>query len=216
VVAGLATHQVIHPTCATTQFKKTGWQLIQDGIMKIKNIKSVEEFRDEIDRDAKGSRGRFKILSREMFNSRAFASLDGKTIKVVLAILNKLEYQKKGKSKKKGVESSIPLLRNNGEFSLTKNELIARGLSESSATRGRITAWELGFFDVIEPGTIHHAGRYRYSERWKLYPYGAYQPSGQQPPGKNVYPDKGFKKNDSSISSTANDSDFPGYLKMVK
>ena len=118
-----------------------------------------------------------------------------------------------------GVESSIPVLRDNGEFVLTKNELIARGLSESSATRGRISAWEIGFFDVIEPGTIHHVGRYRYSERWKLYPNGDYKPFGQQPPGKNVYPDNGFKKSDSfisSISSSANCSNFPDYIKRVK
>ena len=130
--------------------------------------------------------------------------------------MNKLDYEKKAKSKRKGVKSSIPVLRNNGEFSLTKNELIARGLSDSSATRGRTSAWEIGFFDVIEPGTIHHAGRYRYSERWKLYPAGDYKPVGQQPPGKNVYPDKGFKKNDSSTPSTANDPNFPDYIKMVK
>jgi hypothetical protein len=184
--------------------------------MKIKDVKTVEQFRDEIDRDAKGSRGSFRILSREMFNSRAFAKLDGKTMVVVISILNKLEYQKKGKSKKKGVESSIPVLKNHGEFSLTKNELIARGLSDSSATRGRIKAWEIGFFDVIETGTIHHAGRYKYSERWRLYPDGDYKPVGQQPPGKNVFPDNGFKKTDSSISSTANDSDFPDYIKVVK
>jgi hypothetical protein len=69
---------------------------------------------------------------------------------------------------------------------------------------------------VIEPGTIHHAGRYKYSERWKLYPNGDYKPVGQQPPGKNVYPQHGFKKTDSSISFTANDSIFPDYIKMVK
>ncbi len=184
--------------------------------MKNKDVKSVQQFRDEIDQDAKGARGSFRILTREMFNSKAFAALDGKTMVVVLTILNKLEYQKKGKSKKKGVESSIPVLKNNGEFYLTRNELIARGLSESSASRGRIKAWEIGFFDVIEPGTIHHAGRYKYSERWKLYPTGAYKSVGQQPPGKNVYPENGFKKNDSSFSSTANDFNFPDYIKMVK
>ena len=182
--------------------------------MKTKDVKSVQEFRDEINKDANGARGSFKILSREMFNSKAFAAIDGKTLVVVLSILNKLEYEKRGKSSRKGVRSSIPVLRNNGEFSLTKNELIARGLSESSATRGRINAWEIGFFDVIEPGTIHHAGRYKYSERWRLYPDGDYKPLGQQPPGKNVYPQHGFKKTDSLVSSSSrsNSFNFPEYI----
>ena len=43
--------------------------------MKTKDVKSVQQYRDEIDKDARGGRGRFRILDREMFNSRAFAKL---------------------------------------------------------------------------------------------------------------------------------------------
>ena len=81
--------------------------------MKNKEVKSVDQFRNEIDKDAKGNRGNFKILSREMFNSRAFAKLDGKSTLVVLSILNKLEYEPREKNKRKGVKSSIPCLKNN-------------------------------------------------------------------------------------------------------
>lgn len=181
-------------------------------------VKTVEEWREEIDKDATGGRGRFRILDREMFNSRAFAELDGKSMVVVLAVLNKLEYEPREKNKRKGVKSSIPCLKNNGEFYLTINELVARGLSESSASRGRIIAWKLGFFDVLESGTIHHCGRYRFSFRWKNYPDGLYQPTSQQPPGKNVYPEHGYKKKETlpSLSSKSDTSDFPGYLKRVK
>ena len=187
--------------------------------MKNKEVKSVDQFRDEIDKDAKGNRGNFKILSREMFNSRAFAKLDGKSTLVVLSILNKLEYEPREKNKRKGVKSSIPCLKNNGEFYLTINELVARGLSESSATRGRIIAWELGFFDVIEPGTIHHCGKYRFSNRWMNYPDGDYKPVGQQPPGKNVYPNHGFKTKEvypSLVASIDNGTDYSGYLIRVR
>jgi len=164
--------------------------------MAFKEVKSVERWREELDRDAEGKRGSFRILSRELFNSRAFAALGCGGIVVVLALLNKLEFERKGVKDRKGVRISHPVLKNKGEFSLTVNELVARGLSRSTATRARKLAWELGFFDVIEPGTVHHAGRYQYSERWRHYPDGDYLPVGQQPPGRNVYPDNGFKRAD--------------------
>jgi len=162
--------------------------------MSFREVKTVEQWRDELDRDAEGGRGKFRILPREIFNSRAFAALGGSGTIVVLAILNRLEYEKNGKKDRKGVRVDCPILRNNGEFRLTINELVARGLSRSTATRARNLAWELGFFDVIESGTVHHAGRYRYSERWREFPDGDYRPVGQLPPGRNVYPENGFRK----------------------
>jgi len=162
--------------------------------MGFREAKTVEQWRDELDRDAAGGRGKFRILPRDLFNSRAFAALRGSGAIVVLAILNRLEYDKRGKKDRKGVKVACSVLRNNGEFQLTVNELVARGLSRSTATRARCLAWELGFFDVIESGTVHHAGRYRYSDRWREFPDGDYLPVGQSPPGKNVYPENGFKK----------------------
>jgi hypothetical protein len=102
---------------------------------------------------------------------------------------------------------------------LTINELVARGLKESSARKGRKLAWELGFFDVVEAGTLYNAGKYRYSERWKLYPNGNYEPIGQNPPGINVYPQNGFQKKtkDDSSEVSGNDRFFSTeYLKVVK
>jgi len=83
----------------------------------------------------------------------------------------------------------------------------ARGLSRSTATRGREIAWELGFFDVLEPGTIHHAGRYRYTERWRKYPGGNYKLTGQMPPGKNVYPLCGFRRKEDAGSDILSNFD---------
>ena len=186
--------------------------------MKTKHVKSVEQWREELDQDAENGRGRFMILSRELFNSRAFAQLGGAGTIVVLAVLNKLSYEKKGKKDRKGVKVDHPVLRNNGEFSLTINELLARGLSKSTATAARVLAWKLGFFDVLESGTIHQAGNYRYSERWRLYPNGDYKPGGQEPPGKNVYPENGFKKReDNPVASSSEivERIFPDYLKVV-
>jgi hypothetical protein len=182
-----------------------------------KEAKSVQKWREELDQDTHGGRGRFLILSRAMFNSRAFAALNGGGIVVVLSILNKLEYEKKGKKDRKGVKTGLPVLRNNGEFCLTVNELVARGISSSTATRSRYLAWELGFFDVLESGTMHHAGRYCYSERWKSYPDGNYLPVGQQPPGKNVYPENAFGCRTASDKEVSEDIElFSDYLKVVK
>jgi len=162
--------------------------------MKFKEVKSVDEWREELDRNAEGKRGSFRILPRELFNSRAFGALGGSGTIVVLAMLNKLQYEKKGRKDRKGVRIGHPVLRNDGQFCLTVNELVARGLSRSTATRARKLAWQLGFFDVIEPGTVHHAGRYRYSERWRRYPNDDYHPVDQQPPGKILY--NSFQKTD--------------------
>lgn len=170
--------------------------------MTFREIKTVQIWRAELDRDASGKRGAFRILSRQIFNSVAFAALGGSGTIVVLSILNKLEYEKQGRKNRKGVPTGQGKLRNSGQFSLTVNELVARGLSESTATRARKKAWELGFFDVIESGTVHHVGVYRYSERWKAYPDGNYGPDGQQAPGKNVYPESGFRKNKNDESVT--------------
>jgi len=161
--------------------------------MSFRDVRSVEAWREELDRDVEGKRGEFRILPRALFNSKAFAALGGSATIVVLAIMNKLQYEKAGRRDRKGVKTGLPILRNNGEFSLTINELVTRGLSRSTATRARIRAWELGFFDVLEAGTVHHAGRYRYSERWRSFPDGGYHPVEQPAPGRNIYPQSGFR-----------------------
>lgn len=213
-----ATHEVFRPSSGHHAIlKNRAVDNQRTGIME-KQVKSAERWREEINQDATGGRGRFKILSRSLFNSLAFANLGGSGTIVVLSILNKLEYKKRDEKDKKGVRVGQALLRNQGDFVLTINELVARGLSRSTATRARVLAWEMGFFDVLEPGTIHHAGRYRYSERWKKYPHGDYNPVGQQPPGKNVYPESGFQQNvDPKLGESADISKtiFPAYLKVV-
>lgn len=187
--------------------------------MHIKEFKTVEQWREELDRDSLGGRGRFMILSRSLFNSKAFAALGWPGTIVALSVINKLEYHKRGRKDRKGVKVGKVSLRNNGEFVLTINELVARGLSRSSATRGRVMAWEIGLFDVIEPGTIHHAGKYRYSERWKRYPNADHKPLGQQTPGKNIYPQGGFQRkteDSSEISVEPISFAFPDYLRVAK
>lgn len=54
-----------------------------------KEAKSVDRWREELERDATGSRGRFHILSRAMLNSRAFVALNRGGIVVVSDIPHK-------------------------------------------------------------------------------------------------------------------------------
>jgi len=181
--------------------------------MKKRTTKTVYDWEEKLKADSEGCRGRFRLLSREMLNSKAFRDLGGSGTIVVLAILDKLEYEKAGKRDRKGVKSGVAHLRNGGEFYLTIGELQARGLTQYSATRARLRAWELGFFDVIAAGTVHRPGIYRYSERWRHYPHGNYLPHGQAQPGMNIYPDHGFKKADTGVeddreSTLANVLDF--------
>jgi hypothetical protein len=135
-----------------------------------------------------------------LLNSRAFAALHKAGIVMVLAMLSRLRYDRPKKDRK-GVKAPARL-KDGGAFYVTINELRARGLSATSATEGRKEAWRLGFFDVESPGTIHHAGRYRYSNRWRQYPNGPYEPIGQEQPGANVYPAHGFQKKDKNSECT--------------
>ncbi|MFC1833120.1 hypothetical protein ACFL2Q_00110 [Thermodesulfobacteriota bacterium] len=161
--------------------------------MEKDGVKSVEDWQEEMQENSKGKRGDFRLLSRQMLNSEAFRLLSRSGMVCVLAMLDELRYEKRKKGRK-GVRLNGSALKDQGRFVITINELVARGLSRSSATRGRKEAWQLGFFDVEQSGSIHHAGRFRYSERWKDFPKPSSEPTGQQPPGRNIYPQSGFFK----------------------
>ena len=109
-------------------------------------------------------------------------------------MLDNLTYKGKSKKGRNALECCGLPLDNNGEFVITNNELIARGLkSPDSITRGRRDAWELGFYDVVKTGTLMNYGIFRYSERWKNFPNGNYLPHDQPKPGRCLYPTR--KKN---------------------
>lgn len=163
--------------------------------MKTDGVRTVDEWRNRFRQEARSRRGQWRILSLEMFYSDAWQALNKAGTTAVLLMLSKLEFEKKGTRDRKGVRCSVPILKNGGQFSMTIAELQAFGLSASTAMRARNQAWELGFFDVDIPGTVHHAGRYRYCERWKLYPHREYLPTTSQRPGVNPYPQHGFKRN---------------------
>ncbi len=150
---------------------------------------SPEEYRARLDQAVNAKRGRWRTLPRAIANSRAFAELSKSGLIVVLAMLDNLTYQGKSKKGRNGLQCCGLPLDNNGEFVITNNELIARGLkSPESIARGRKEAWELGFYDVVKTGTLMNYGVYRYSERWKKFPNGEYLPQDERSPGKCLYP----------------------------
>lgn len=152
-------------------------------------VKTVEQWRADLDRDAADrKRGNWKLLTREMSNSRAFGSLSLSGMRVVLAMLDKLSYPKNDGKDRKGVKYGGAYLENGGVFYLTGNELKARyQMSDGAIADGRREAWEKGFFDTLVTGTVHHRGEFQYSNRWKDYPNGNYKPHNQPQPGQNVY-----------------------------
>jgi hypothetical protein len=150
---------------------------------------SPEEYRARLDQAVNAKRGRWRTLPRAIASSRAFAELSKSGLIVVLAMLDNLTYQGKSKKGRNGLQCCDLPLDNNGEFVITNNELIARGLkSPESIARGRKEAWEVGFYDVVKTGTLMNYGVYRYSERWKKFPNGEYLPQDERSPGKCLYP----------------------------
>ena len=148
-----------------------------------------EEWRERLDRAVNAKRGRWRVLPRSMASSRAFVELSKSGLIVVLAMLDNLSYLGKSKKSRSGPTCCGLPLDNNGEFVITNNELIARGLkSADSIARGRREAWTLGFYDVLKTGSLMNYGIYRYSERWKDFPDGEYLPKEERLPGKCLYP----------------------------
>ena len=85
------------------------------------------------------------MLPRAIASSRAFAELSRSGLIVVLAMLDNLTYQGKSKEGRNGLQCCGLPLDNNGEFVITNNELIARGLkSPESIARGekRLGSWD--------------------------------------------------------------------------
>ncbi len=168
---------------------------------------SPEEYRARLDQAVNAKRGRWRTLPRAIASSRAFSELSKSGLIVVFAMLDNLTYQGKSKKGRNGLQCCGLPLDNNGEFVITNNELIARGLkSPESIARGRKEAWEMGFCDVVKTGTLMNYGVYRYSERWKKFPNGEYLPLDELLPGKCLYPREKKKSNPTSenvVSTTS-------------
>lgn len=156
-------------------------------IRKFREPRSVEDWREHIE-SGHGDYIKFRILSREIRNSRAYLDLTLPQREILHSVLDKQEYTaKNSKDGARGVKKAAGPKYNS--FYLTTNELKARGVKgDHTISKGKVRLWELGFIDVLSTGTLVSPARFRLSERWKKYPHGDYQPHNQPPPGKCLYP----------------------------
>jgi hypothetical protein len=137
--------------------------------------KTVEEWRSERRKKAKREGG-FILIPMELWNGEAFHALQKAEKLILLECLSQLRYAPKSTSKREKIpkdslfKCSLGHLLNKGEFGLPTKYLQERGIkSEETISRAKKRLVELGFLDVVTQGSFTKAGRFRYSDRWRLY-----------------------------------------------
>jgi hypothetical protein len=152
----------------------------------MKKPRSIEEWEEAISEHRKG----VIIFHRDLFNSKAFLELSNNPIyvSVLLAAHEQIYYEKKSKN------SNRPGLKNGGKIYLPQNLLKARRIkSNKTIADAKKKLVELGFLDVVETGSVHHASVFRVSYRWREYPNGGYLPKEKKLPGESLYSDYGLQ-----------------------
>jgi hypothetical protein len=150
----------------------------------MKKPKTIEEWEVSIAQHKRG----VVIIQRAMFNSKAFLELSKRPLHVLvlLAAINQVFYDKKGNTGKRAFA-------NGGIIYLPQNLLKARGVNANATiAEAKKRLVELGFIDVVETGSVHHAGVFKISERWSKYPHGDYLPKDRKLPGTSLYSEYGF------------------------
>lgn len=112
----------------------------------------------------------------ELWNGEAFHALKKAEKLILLECVSQLRYAPKSVKKRANFaasslfECSLGHLLNKGEFGLPTKYLQERGIkSEETISRAKKRLVELGFMDVVDQGSFAKAGRFRYSDRWRLY-----------------------------------------------
>ena len=160
------------------------------------DFRSVEEWKQTIRDEAKGKRGRFRILTREIFSSEAYAALSLAEEHVLLCYLNKLFYESPNSTDAKNFEKRTGRKKTDGRpvngnnLVVTNNEIKARGKvkgnKQIAAARRRLH-W-IGFLDVVVPARFPQPGIYSISEHWRPYPCLGHRPKNQVPVAFAPYP----------------------------
>jgi hypothetical protein len=141
--------------------------------MTIKSTpKTIEEWRAERRRKAKRENGYIRI-PMELWNSEAFHALTKSEKLILIECLAQLRYAPKSIKKRKGMDiyqCGLGGLLNNGEFGLPTKYLQERGIKgQDTIARAKRRLVQIGFMDVVIPGSFTKAGRFRYSDRWRNY-----------------------------------------------
>lgn len=144
--------------------------------------KTVDEWSADIDREVNGKRGAWKILSREVFSSRAYRDLSLPQREVLHCYLNKVKFTKPDTSKRR-MRNNRSVPENPRDLIVTNNEIKARRgvTSDTTISKARKRLVEIGFLEVIRPCRFPQPGVFGLSDRWKEYPNGDYKPKDNRP-----------------------------------
>lgn len=137
--------------------------------------KTITEWRKERLAKAKQEKG-YILIPMELWNGEAFHGLKKAEKLVLLEGLSQLRYAPGGKKKRSRIpedqlfECGLGCLLNRGEFGLPTKYLQERGIKgEDTIARAKKRLVQVGFMDVVTQGDFSHAGRFRYSDRWRTY-----------------------------------------------
>jgi hypothetical protein len=137
--------------------------------------KTIAEWRKERQRKAKQEKG-YILIPMELWNGDAFHVLTKAEKLILLECLSQLRYAPRSKGKRLKIpkdqlfECGLGYLLNKGEFGLPTKCLQERGIKgEDTIARAKKKLVQVGFMDVVTQGSFAKAGRFRYSDRWRIY-----------------------------------------------
>jgi hypothetical protein len=147
-----------------------------------RKVKTPEDWAEDIERETSGALGRWAILPREIFSSKAYRALSLPEREVLLCYLNKVQYTP-SKKDRKGVKKSRAVPENGNHLIVTNNEIKARGgiRSDKTISEARKRIVEIGFLDVVQPSAFPHPGIFALSTRFKNFPSKDYKPKDAKP-----------------------------------
>jgi hypothetical protein len=158
--------------------------------------KTSAEWRTEVKNRARHD-DRYTLIQWDLQYSDAYVSLSKSARLILIESLAELRRPSKRQKSKKPTSEAKPKIRqtsigpllNDGEFSLPNLYLQQRGITgPATIADARRQLVRVGFWDVVESGSLRDTGRFRYSDRWRSFKKGdkgAYQ---GPPPGVSLYP----------------------------
>ena len=151
-------------------------------------------------------------LPHELYSSRAFDSLNGRDIKVLLMFYSKRQFLDKKTTKKCNIPKDFVV--NKDDIRFPYREAEAYGVCRSQFRRAVIKLQEVGFIEVSIQAYERHCTVYSISTRWKNYadePFEVVKSDNLL--GKNYHFEPGnklaSKKNPTAKSDNANFDEMP-------
>jgi hypothetical protein len=96
----------------------------------------------------------------------------------------KVQYEKASNNNRR-MKHSKAYPKNGNQLMVTNNEIKARGIvagnNNKTIAEARKALVEIGFLDVVQPGSYRGSGIFALSNRWRNYPEGDYLPKDSKP-----------------------------------